>query len=109
MRTGKNRLVWLWAVAAVIAVVVGSGLWKARRNTAIDKSLKPGRGVVTGIFYTDEKPSAVIDTEIVYEGDTVHGVKVVRISRSKVEFEKNGRRWSQQVQEAPAAGWRQAD
>ena len=58
-------------------------------------------GIVTGILYSEEDPSAVIDKNIVHEGDSVHGVKIVKIYKEEVEFEKAGKRWVQKVQEEP--------
>jgi len=64
------------------------------------------RGLVTGILYTIENSSAVIDNQIVYEGDVIYGVEVVEIRRKTVEFQKNGNRWKQRVLERPAPHWR---
>ncbi|MHC4397170.1 MAG: hypothetical protein ACYS1A_16150 [Planctomycetota bacterium] len=63
-------------------------------------------GVVTGIVHSKEKPSAIIDGRIVYERDTIHRVRIVKIHRNKVDFVKGGQKWSQKVQETPAAFWR---
>jgi len=57
--------------------------------------------LVTGILYSEDKPSAVIGNRIVYEGDTLHGINVVKIYKDKVEFEKNGQRWTQPVENHP--------
>ena len=67
---------------------------------------KPTHGVITGILYSKERPSTIIDGQIVHEGDTIHSVKVVKIHRDKIEFEKNGRKWKQKVQEKPEAFWK---
>ena len=67
---------------------------------------EPTHGVVTGLVYAQEAPSAIIDGKIVHEADTIHGVKVVKIHRDKVEFEKNSSRWAQKVREAPEAYWK---
>jgi len=53
---------------------------------------------VRGIAFSHDKPSAVIGTTIVHEGDIVSGATVVRIDRDSVEFEINGHRWTQRVQ-----------
>ena len=58
-------------------------------------------GIVTGILFSEENPSAVVDKNIVHEGDSVHGVKVVKIYKEEVEFEKAGKRWVQKVKEEP--------
>jgi len=54
--------------------------------------------VVKGIVFSKTKPTAIIDNRIVGEGETLNGVKVVKISKDSVEFEKENKRWSQQVQ-----------
>ena len=62
-------------------------------------------GVVSGILYSDDNPSALIGRELVHEGDSIDSVEVVRIGRSVVEFEKDGHRWSQAVGEEASRRW----
>lgn len=52
---------------------------------------------LTGIFYTenDPDPIAMINGYIAHEEDMIGSVKVLKIHKDKVEFEKDGRRWSQ--------------
>jgi hypothetical protein len=64
------------------------------------------RGIVTGIVHSEDKPSAIIEGQIVYERDTIHRVRVVKIHRNKVDFIKGGQEWSQEVRETPASYWR---
>ena len=54
--------------------------------------------IVKGILYTEDNPSVVIGDQIVYEGGEIRGVTVLKISKDSVEFEMNGRRWTQKVQ-----------
>ena len=54
---------------------------------------------VKDIVYSADKPSAFIGSKIVYVGDKVDGVTIVRIERDRVEFEKNGKRWVQKMRE----------
>lgn len=54
--------------------------------------------VVRGIVFSQNRASAIINDKIVVEGQTVSGIKVVGITRDQVEFEKDGKRWTQQVQ-----------
>jgi len=77
---------------------------KLKENVLAAKP-KPTRGVITGIVYAEENPSAIIDGKIVHEGDRIHNVKVVKIHRDKIEFEKKNKKWKQTVQEAPGAFW----
>ena len=57
-----------------------------------------GRLIVKGIVYSDDKPTAVIGTQIVHEGDKVLGATVVKINKDSVEFKMNGEKWTQKVQ-----------
>ena len=53
--------------------------------------------IVKGILYTEDNQSAVIGNHIVHEGEEIQGVTVVKISKDSVEFEMNGKRWTQKV------------
>jgi hypothetical protein len=52
---------------------------------------------ITGIIHSKDKPSAILGGKIIHEGDSHHGVKIVKIHKDKIEFEANGRRWTQQL------------
>jgi hypothetical protein len=52
---------------------------------------------VTGILYSNDRPAAIVDTQIVHEGQQVAGAMVEKIDRDGVQFEKNGRRWKQTI------------
>lgn len=54
--------------------------------------------IVTGITYSKDEQYAIVGTQIVRDGDMVSGATVVRISEDRVEFEMDGKRWSQTVQ-----------
>jgi len=54
--------------------------------------------IVKGILYTEDSQSAVIGNHIVHEGEEIQGVTVVKISKDSVEFEMDGKRWTQKVQ-----------
>ena len=55
--------------------------------------------IVKGITTSNEgQPLAVICTELVREGEEIFGITVIEINQSDVVFEKDGERWSQQVQ-----------
>jgi type II secretory pathway component PulC len=61
-------------------------------------------GLIIAIAYSDS-PSVLIGKELLSEGDTIRGVKVVKINRDTVEFEKDGHRWTQQAGETPNSYW----
>jgi len=54
--------------------------------------------IVKSILYTEDNPSAVIGNRIVYEGEQIQDVSVIKISKDSIEFEMNGKRWTQKVQ-----------
>jgi S1-C subfamily serine protease len=56
-------------------------------------------GIVTGIMFVDGSPLAVVDSVILREGQSIRNVKVVKINPDSVEFDYNGNRWSQKVNE----------
>lgn len=53
--------------------------------------------VVKGIMFSQKQSSALINDQIIREGEEFNGIKVVRISKTEVEFEADGRRWTQPV------------
>ena len=57
-----------------------------------------GSLVVKGIVYSDDKPSAVVDNQIVHQGDKISGATIVRINKNDIEFEMDGKKWTQGVQ-----------
>jgi hypothetical protein len=69
------------------------------------KPVKPVTlGTVTGIVLYNEHGAALVAGEIAREGDTVLGIKVVRITSDYVEFERRDKTWMQEVGEDPPAG-----
>lgn len=54
--------------------------------------------VVRGIVFSQTRPSAIVGNQIVFIGDTYNGISIVNITRDAVEFEKDGKRWTQPVQ-----------
>lgn len=75
---------------------------------SITKKAKPETpGLVTGIMFSKDKPSILFSNNrrIVYEGDTIYGVTIVKIHKDEVEFTKNGQRWTQKVGETPSQQW----
>ena len=46
--------------------------------------------VLNGVFFSDDGGYALINNRIVREGDTIEGVKIVRISSEEVELDNSG-------------------
>ena len=64
-----------------------------------------GYGMVKGVLCVTDDSSALIDEHIVKEGETIYGVKVVKIDRDAVEFSKYRKTWRQRVREKPDPAW----
>jgi HEAT repeat protein len=109
----------LWILVAL--VVVGLGAWavlfqtdlmpkqKIAASKFIEDLLAVGlTGRIGGIVSSEGSFTALIDGQAVREGESIHGVTIVRILPDEVEFEKNGRRWTQSLNAAPTQQW-QAD
>jgi hypothetical protein len=53
--------------------------------------------LVTGILYSPDNPAAIVDTQVVHEGQQISGATVKKIDRDGIQFERNGRKWKQTV------------
>jgi hypothetical protein len=78
---------------------------KTRRSAKPRRKAVPKVGVVTGVVCSVERPCAIIGSETVSEGDILDGVKITRIGRGEVEFEKDGKVWKQFVGEHASSEW----
>ena len=79
---------------------------KARLNKNVVATIREAtRGVVGGIVYAEGNPSAIIDSKLLKEGETIHGVKIIKIHEGAVEFEKDSRVWTQKTGERVAKFW----
>jgi hypothetical protein len=66
---------------------------EARRLTLkrdAQRRIQGGPGLLDGIFASGGGYGAMIDGEVVYEGSSINGYRVHRITRDSVQFEKNG-------------------
>jgi len=58
----------------------------------------PNDLVVKGITYSEDRKFAVIGTQTMQEGDTILGATIVEINPNNVLFERDGKRWTQEVE-----------
>ena len=58
-------------------------------------------GVIKAILHTDNNPTALVGDSLVHQGQVISGAKVIKIHRDKVEFEKDGFSWTQNIMEEP--------
>ncbi len=62
------------------------------------QATKVGELTVKGILFSADNPSAVVGTQIVHVGDIIAGATIVKINRKSVEFQKDGKTWTQSVE-----------
>ena len=91
----KKSHFFLPAVILGVAVVIAVAyyFWPAAKGAM--PSLK--HVSLSGILYAEGNPSAIVNGQVVYEQDTIDGVKIIKIHEDKVEFEKAGERWIQEM------------
>jgi hypothetical protein len=87
-------------VANIIVLTLAYNVWASEKGCPLWENcyaqwkhcchLIGNRGVVTGIIYNAENPSAIVCGQVVHEGDIVGDYKVVRIYPEKVELNKKG-------------------
>lgn len=105
-RTSSSPYILLSGLAVVIVAGMAYYFWPSARNfwsTANAAVVKDKDISLTGIFYSQDNPMAIVDGQIVHEGDTIGDVKVFKINKDKVEFQKSGRTWSQSMPAAKQA------
>ena len=56
-----------------------------------------GSLIVKGVLYSSDKPAAIVSNKIVHVGDIISGATIVKINLNSVEFEKDGKKWTQKV------------
>jgi hypothetical protein len=78
-------------------------------KTTVEANTTTGTLIIRDIIYSDDKPSALVDSKIVYVGDVINGATIVKIDRDSIEFERNGDRWEQKVRDAERISVPKAD
>jgi hypothetical protein len=97
-RPGKKGTKFLFLLAGnLIFWAVVYYLWTANENSRIRVFCTFNKGIVTGILYNRENPSAVVCGQVVGEGEIARGYKVIKIYKDKVELEKEGKRITRSV------------
>jgi hypothetical protein len=82
---------YLWTADLISPILESLPTYKVLVKAPLEQ------GWLTSIVYSDENATAMVSDRIVHEGDVVDGYKVVKIYRDKVEFEKNGKIFTKQV------------
>jgi hypothetical protein len=67
----------------------------------------PEDGTVDEIIHKGPGLSiAIIDGKIVYEGQMIHGVNIVKVHKDGVDFARNDNIWTQKPGDRPAVYWK---
>ncbi len=111
----KTKKFWILVALAVVA----SGAWvilfrtnlMPKQRTAVSNFIEDllaasEKGRIRGIVSSEGSFTALIDGQAVREGESIYGVTIVKILPDEVEFEKDGRRWTQGLNAAPSRQWR---
>jgi type II secretory pathway component PulC len=85
-----NLIVWMIFAVSFLDIKVFS------MNT-ISLPKIPQKLAVSGIVYNEKSPSAIISKQVYGVGDVVDGYTISRITRTEVEFEKNGKKLIRQT------------
>ena len=94
-------LTWLQLCTIAVVIVVAWLYFKPSQTSAF--------GMVDGILLGTDRSSALIDGQIVKEGEAIYGVRIVGIEKGKVSFEKNGQEWVQRIHQRPDPAWDEPD
>jgi hypothetical protein len=89
-----------WEIPAPYKPKFRNPLRLGQAETDFDDEINPGQLAhldLRGILYTEDNPSAAVNGQIVYEGEKIRGVTIIKITKENVEFELNGKRWTQKV------------
>jgi thiol-disulfide isomerase/thioredoxin len=104
----KRRNYWprvlLLSFIIIVVVAAARQFWPVTKGfAATEKStVVSDTGVLlNGIFYDDDDPVAIVNGKMVQQQDVIDGAKVVKIYRRKVEFEKDGKAWTLDLQGTP--------
>jgi len=107
------------AAAAVIMLVVSLGIfkvvflprpggttaWGPIPPLSLSGTTTQSAGLVTGIVFNRDMSTAVVGDQLVHEGDVIRGVKIAKIHKDRIEFEKDGEKWDQRLFETPPVDW----
>jgi type II secretory pathway component PulC len=85
-----NLIVWVIFAVSLMDIKVFS-------MSAIPLPKIPQKLAVSGIVYNEKSPSAIISKQVYGVGDVVDGYTISRITRTEVEFEKNGKKLIRQT------------
>ncbi|MHC4070057.1 MAG: thioredoxin fold domain-containing protein [Planctomycetota bacterium] len=99
-RNDSSSYILLYGLAVIIVAGIAFHFWPRVKNfwpTATAAVVSDKYVSLTGIIYSQDNPMAIVEGKIVHQGDTIGDVKVLKIHKDRVEFEKSGRTWNQSM------------
>jgi thiol-disulfide isomerase/thioredoxin len=104
-KSSSTLRILLVALAIIAASSLAYHFWPALKDawpTAKAAVLTSRDVPLTGIFFSEDNPMAIVDGKIVHEGDMIGPVKVLEIQKDIVAFQSPDRTWIQSVPAAEA-------
>ena len=101
--TNSSSRIFLLGLVVIGAASLAYHFWPALKDAwpaAKAAVLSSDDVALTGIFFSEDNPMAIVDGKIVHEGDMVGPVKVLEIQKDIVAFKSPDRTWMQTL---PAA------
>lgn len=102
-KSSSSSRIFLLGFAVIAGASLAYHFWPALKDAwpAAKAAVLASDDVpLTGIFFSEDNPMAIVDGKIVREGDMAGPVKVLEIQKDKVVFETSDRTWTQTL---PAA------
>jgi len=107
MSSARNVKILTWLQFCTVVAIILAARFYIKPQQSV--SAAATRGMVDGILYSPDAPSALVDGQVMRVGDLMYGVKVTRIDKAVVAFEKNGKKWQQRVRQRPDPAWDEPD
>jgi hypothetical protein len=95
-KAANSKLKVNWKIPDLIPATLRDPM-KACSSSASKQA--PDNILIKGILYSNDRPAVLIDNKIFHKGDKVGASTIVKINKKDVEFESNGKTWTQQVQQ----------
>ena len=102
-KSSSTLRIFLLALAIVATASLAYHYWPTLKDAwpAAKAAVLASEDVpLTGIFFSEDNPMAIVDGKVVHEGDMIGPVKVLEIQRDIVAFKSPDRTWMQTL---PAA------
>ncbi|MBN2181279.1 MAG: hypothetical protein JW715_05145 [Sedimentisphaerales bacterium] len=95
-KIGRRDVAIDWTAPSEYPTEIRDPMLLSSQQQFYSKTWKPN---LVGIVYNENQKYAIIGKEIVKEGEEINGLKIIKINKDSVEFERDGQKWTQEVRE----------